>query len=49
MVAAQSAAKQHANDVTKTMSAMGVPASRVTVASLTDPAVQAGEVRVFAR
>jgi hypothetical protein len=49
MAAAQSAAKQHASEVLQTMTQMGVPAGRVSVASSTDPSVQSGEVRVFAR
>lgn len=49
MLAAQQAARKHAADVVQTMRSMGVPASRVTLASRTDPSVQASEVRVFAR
>jgi KDO2-lipid IV(A) lauroyltransferase len=49
VAAAQTSAKRHARDVVQTMAQMGVPAGRVQVASLTDPAVQQSEVRVFAR
>jgi hypothetical protein len=47
--AVQNSAKKHARDVVQTMTAMGVPASRVAVASLTDPSIQQSEVRVFVR
>ena len=49
MQAAQTAARKHASEVVQTMTSMGVPAARMVVASKTDPSVQAGEVRVFAR
>jgi len=49
MLAAQEAARKHAADVVQTMRSMGVPAGRLTLASRTDPSVQASEVRVFAR
>jgi len=49
VLAAQEAARKHAADVVQTMTSMGVPAGRVTLASRTDPSVQASEVRVFAR
>ena len=46
---AQSTARRHAQEVLRSMTDMGVPASRVNVASSTDPAAAASEVRVFAR
>jgi hypothetical protein len=46
---AQTAAHRHAEDVMRSMTDMGVPASRLAVASATDPAVSASEVRVFVR
>ena len=44
---AQGASKRHAEDVLRSMADMGVPASRLQVASSTDPEAQASEVRVF--
>jgi len=46
---AQTAAKRHAQEVMRSITDMGVPASRLTVASSTDPNATASEVRVFAR
>lgn len=46
---AQTAAHRHAEDVLRSMTDMGVPASRLAVASQTDPGVSANEVRVFVR
>ena len=46
---AQSAARRHAEDVMRSMSDMGVPATRMNVASTTDPAATVSEVRVFVR
>ncbi len=46
---AQTAAKNHAADVMRTMTDMGVPATRLAVASQTDPSASSSEVRVFAR
>jgi hypothetical protein len=46
---AQTAAHRHAQDVLRSMTDMGVPASRLAVASATDPAVNNSEVRVFVR
>ena len=46
---AQSTARRHAQDVMRSMTDMGVPASRLGVASTTDPAAAASEVRVFVR
>src|SRR5262249_40166971 len=44
---AQGASKRHVEDVLRSMSDMGVPASRLHVGSSTDPDAQANEVRVF--
>ncbi len=46
---AQSAARRHAEDVLRSMTDMGVPATRVNMASTTDPGATASEVRVFVR
>jgi len=46
---AQTAAHRHAQEVLRSMTEMGVPASRLAVASATDPAVANSEVRVFVR
>jgi|WetSurMetagenome_2_1015567.scaffolds.fasta_scaffold98702_1 hypothetical protein len=46
---AQTAAHRHAQDVMRSMTDMGVPASRLAVASATDPGVTSSEVRVFVR
>ncbi len=46
---AQTAAHRHAQAVMRSMTDMGVPASRLAVASATDPGVNASEVRVFVR
>jgi hypothetical protein len=46
---AQTAAKRHAQDVMRSITDMGVPASRLQVASSTDPNATASEVRVFVR
>ncbi len=46
---AQTAARRHAEDVMRSMSEMGVPATRMGVASTTDPAATVSEVRVFVR
>jgi hypothetical protein len=46
---AQTAAKRHAQEVMRSITDMGVPASRLAVASSTDPNATASEVRVFAR
>lgn len=45
----QTAAQRHAQEVMRSMTDMGVPASRLAVASQTDPSVAASEVRVFVR
>ena len=46
---AQTTARRHAQEVMRSMTDMGVPASRLNVASTTDPAATASEVRVFVR
>ncbi|HEX4176927.1 MAG TPA: hypothetical protein VHY57_00750, partial [Rhizomicrobium sp.] len=46
---AQTAARRHAQDVMRSMSDMGVPATRMNVASTTDPSATTSEVRVFVR
>jgi TolA-binding protein len=46
---AQSTARRHAQDVMRTMTDMGVPATRLNVASTTDPSATSSEVRVFVR
>ena len=46
---AQSAARRHAEDIMRSMSDMGVPATRMNVASTTDPSATTSEVRVFVR
>ena len=46
---AQTTARRHAQEVMRTMTDMGVPATRLNVASATDPAAADSEVRVFLR
>ncbi|HEY4077065.1 MAG TPA: hypothetical protein VGM26_09060 [Rhizomicrobium sp.] len=46
---AQSSARRHAQDVMRSMTDMGVPATRLNVASTTDPGATTSEVRVFVR
>jgi hypothetical protein len=46
---AQTTARRHAQDVVRSMTDMGVPATRLNVASTTDPGANASEVRVFVR
>ncbi len=46
---AQTAARHHAEDIMRSMSEMGVPATRMGVASTTDPSTTVSEVRVFVR
>jgi hypothetical protein len=46
---AQSDARRHAQAVMRSMTDMGVPASRMGVASTTDPGATTSEVRVFVR
>jgi hypothetical protein len=47
--AAERAAQSHAREVLKSMTDMGVPATRVAMESSTDPAVSGSEVRVYAQ
>ena len=46
---AQTAAERHAQEVMRSMTDMGVPATRLGVASATDPGAADSEVRVFVR
>ena len=46
---AQTTARRHAQDVMRAMTDMGVPATRLGVASTTDAGTSASEVRVFIR
>ncbi len=46
---AQTTARRHAQDVMRSMTDMGVPATRLAVASTTDPGATTSEVRVFVR
>ncbi len=46
---AQTDAKRHAQEVLRSMTDMGVPATRLAVSSATDPGLGATEVRVFIR
>jgi hypothetical protein len=46
---AQTTAKRYAQEVMRSMTDMGVPATRMGVASSTDPGAAASEVRVFVR
>jgi hypothetical protein len=46
---AQTSAKNHAQEVLRSMTDMGVPATRLAVASATDPSATSTEVRVFVR
>jgi hypothetical protein len=46
---AQSTARRHAQDVMRSMTDMGVPATRLAVVSTTDPGTTVSEVRVFVR
>jgi len=46
---AQTTARRHAQDVMRSMTDMGVPATRLGVASTTDPVASGSEVRVFVR
>ena len=45
----QTTARRHAQDVMRSMTDMGVPATRLGVASTTDPGAGGNEVRVFVR
>jgi len=46
---AQTAAERHAQDVFRSMTDMGVPATRLQVSSATDPNASSSEVRVYVR
>lgn len=46
---AQTAAERHARDVMRSITDMGVPAARLSIASATDPGATTSEVRVFVR
>jgi hypothetical protein len=46
---AQTTAARHAQDVMRSMTNMGVPATRLAVGSATDPGAAGSEVRVFVR
>ncbi|MDE2111283.1 MAG: hypothetical protein KGJ79_09075 [Alphaproteobacteria bacterium] len=46
---AQTAAQNHAQEVLRSMTDMGVPAARMTIASATDPSATSSEVRVYVR
>lgn len=46
---AQTASARYAQDVMRSMTSMGVPATRMSVASATDPGAASSEVRVFVR
>lgn len=46
---AQTSAKNHAQEVLRSMTDMGVPSTRLAVASATDPHATSSEVRVFVR
>ncbi|MBI1328759.1 MAG: hypothetical protein GC166_02520 [Alphaproteobacteria bacterium] len=46
---AQTSARKHAQDVFRSMTDMGVPATRMALSSSTDPGIAASEVRVFVR
>lgn len=45
----QTDAQRHAQEVLRSMTDMGVPASRLGISSSTDPGIAASEVRVFVR
>jgi len=49
MIAAQTEAQRHAQDVVHAMTGMGVPAARLAISSSTDPSVSASQVRVYER
>jgi hypothetical protein len=46
---AQTEAQRHAQSVMRSMTDMGVPATRLSVSSTTDPAIGSSEVRVYVR
>jgi hypothetical protein len=46
---AQTSARRHAQEVMRSMTDMGVPATRLGISSATDPSITSSEVRVFVR
>lgn len=46
---AQTAAQRHAQEVLRSMTDMGVPSTRLSISSTTDPNARAAEVRVYVR
>jgi hypothetical protein len=46
---AQTEAQRHAQSVMRSMTDMGVPATRLSVSSTTDPSIGTSEVRVYVR
>jgi len=46
---AQTSARRHAQDVMRSMTDMGVPATRLGISSATDPSITNSEVRVYVR
>lgn len=46
---AQTSARRHAQDVVHAATEMGVPATRISLSSSTDPSVTSAEVRIFVR
>jgi hypothetical protein len=46
---AQTDAQHHAQDVLRSMTDMGVPATRLSISSATDPNISATEVRIYVR
>ena len=46
---AQTDARHHAQDVMRSMTDMGVPATRLGISSATDPGASSAEVRVYIR
>ena len=46
---AQTSARRHAQDVMRSMTDMGVPATRLGLSSSTDPSIMDSEVRVYIR
>jgi hypothetical protein len=46
---AQTSARRHAQDVMRSMTDMGVPATRLGISSATDPSITDSEVRVYVR
>jgi hypothetical protein len=46
---AQTEAERHARQVVSSLGGMGIPATRIHLSSMTDPSINASEVRVFVR